>query len=57
MNTDWHKSTYSNTGGNCVEARAHGSGAEVRDSQNPNDGSLELPAREWNALLNTLHAS
>ncbi|MFE3459804.1 DUF397 domain-containing protein [Nocardiopsis aegyptia] len=48
---DWHKSTYSNTGGNCVEVREHATGADVRDSENPADATLAVPAGEWTALL------
>ncbi|GAA1002479.1 DUF397 domain-containing protein [Nocardiopsis tropica] len=52
MSEDWNKSSYSNgTGGNCVEARATGQGAAVRDTQNRELGHLEAPAPEWTALL------
>ncbi|WP_087102966.1 DUF397 domain-containing protein [Nocardiopsis sp. JB363] len=51
----WHKSTYSDGGGgNCVEAREHGSGADVRDTQNREAGHLTFNAREWSGLINTL---
>ncbi|MGW9553173.1 DUF397 domain-containing protein [Nocardiopsis sp. NPDC055551] len=53
----WHKSSYSNgTGGNCVEARAIGQGAAVRDTQNRNLGKLDFSAKEWAALQNSLRA-
>ncbi|RKS05280.1 uncharacterized protein DUF397 [Nocardiopsis sp. Huas11] len=48
---DWHKSTYSNTGGNCVEVREHATGADVRDTQNRDAGHLTVPRAEWTALL------
>ncbi|MEU0490354.1 DUF397 domain-containing protein [Nocardiopsis sp. NPDC006139] len=51
MNTDWHKSTYSNTGGNCVEVRELATGALVRDTQNRDAGHLEFPADQWAGLL------
>lgn len=51
MRSDWHKSSYSSTGGNCVEARKSAVGAEVRDTQNRQLGHLSAPAPEWTALL------
>lgn len=48
---DWHKSSYSNTGANCVEAREHAGGADVRDTQNREAGHLSFSAFEWGALL------
>jgi hypothetical protein len=48
---DWHKSTYSNTGGNCVEVREHATGADVRDTQNRDAGHLTVPRAEWAALV------
>jgi hypothetical protein len=47
----WHKSSYSNTGGQCVEVREHPRGADVRDTQNRDLGELSFPAGEWSALL------
>ncbi|HEX7302756.1 DUF397 domain-containing protein [Lentzea sp.] len=45
--TQWRKSSYSASDGNCVEV---GRGAGVRDSKSP---SVELPltARQWSLLL------
>ncbi|WP_028649020.1 DUF397 domain-containing protein [Nocardiopsis sp. CNT312] len=51
MNTDWHKSTYSNTGGHCVEVRELATGTLVRDTQNRALGHLEFPADQWAGLL------
>jgi hypothetical protein len=48
---DWHKSTYSNTGANCVEARESALGADVRDTQNREAGHLSFDRAEWSALL------
>jgi hypothetical protein len=48
---DWHKSTYSHNGNNCVEVREHARGADVRDSQNPHLGYLTFAPAEWTALL------
>lgn len=49
--TEWHKSSYSANGGNCVEIREGAVGAEVRDTQNRQLGHLSAPAPEWTALL------
>ncbi|MFE6449703.1 DUF397 domain-containing protein [Nocardiopsis dassonvillei] len=51
---DWHKSSYSPNGSNCVEAREHAGGADVRDTQNRELGQLEFAASEWTALLDSL---
>ncbi|MCY9787359.1 DUF397 domain-containing protein [Nocardiopsis sp. EMB25] len=48
---EWHKSSYSSTGPECVEVREHEAGADVRDTQNRESGHLSLPASEWAALL------
>ncbi|MET9784244.1 DUF397 domain-containing protein [Nocardiopsis alba] len=56
MNEHWKKSTYSNTGGNCVEARATAQGAAIRDTQHRHLAELSLPNTEWTALLNTLRS-
>ncbi|GAA1463174.1 DUF397 domain-containing protein [Nocardiopsis exhalans] len=49
--TGWHKSSYSNGGTNCVEAREHPSGSDVRDSQNPGLGHLSFDSQEWALFL------
>lgn len=48
---DWRKSTYSGGGNDCVEVAFTVDGAAVRDSKNPSDGALRLPAAQWDALL------
>ncbi|WP_082376944.1 DUF397 domain-containing protein [Nocardiopsis sp. NRRL B-16309] len=53
MANGWHKSSYSETGGQCLEAREHGAGADVRDTQNRNAGHLSFSAVEWAALVAT----
>lgn len=50
---DWRKSSYSNTGGQCVEVRDTPQGADVRDTVNREAGHLTFPASEWTALLRT----
>ncbi|MEU3306555.1 DUF397 domain-containing protein [Nocardiopsis sp. NPDC055551] len=53
MNTtsEWHKSSYSANGGNCVELREGVDGADVRDTQNREAGHLTFARDEWVALL------
>jgi hypothetical protein len=48
---DWHKSSYSPNHSNCVEAREHAGGADVRDTQNRELGHITVPAGQWVALL------
>ena len=44
----WRKSSYSNTGANCVEvARTRSGKVAVRDSRNPEGGSLSFSTDEW----------
>ena len=47
----WHKSSYSDTGGQCVEAREHADGVDVRDTVHRESGHLTFGASEWTALL------
>ncbi|MDE3720442.1 DUF397 domain-containing protein [Nocardiopsis sp. N85] len=47
----WHKSTYSDGGANCVEARESVAGADVRDTQNRSAGHLSFDRVEWAALV------
>ncbi|MFV2195358.1 DUF397 domain-containing protein [Nocardiopsis sp. LOL_012] len=50
----WHKSSYSDgRGGECVEV-AEGKVTAVRDTRNRDLGHLDIPAREWSALLTAL---
>lgn len=51
--SNWHKSSYSNTGGQCVEVRETPVGTDVRDTQNRDAATLTFPAPEWRALLST----
>lgn len=52
---DWHKSSYSQNGGQCVEVRESGDGADVRDTVNREAGHLTFPTTEWAALLRAAH--
>ena len=47
----WHKSTYSDGGANCVEARESVAGADVRDTQNRELATLSFGQDEWAAFL------
>lgn len=51
INDDWRTSSYSNTGGNCVQIRLRQSRVEVRDSQNPDAGTLSLSGAELSSVL------
>lgn len=51
MNNEWHKSSYSQNGGQCVEVRERQDGALVRDTQNRDRGLLSFPSAEWAAFL------
>ncbi|NYH53802.1 MULTISPECIES: DUF397 domain-containing protein [Nocardiopsis] len=54
MTSEWHKSSYSSTGGQCVEVREHEAGTDVRDSVHPDAGCLSFPPAQWVSL--TTHA-
>ncbi len=50
--TPWRKSSYSNTGANCVEvARTRSGKVAVRDSKNPDGGLLILGLDEWKTFV------
>ncbi|RNL86791.1 DUF397 domain-containing protein [Halostreptopolyspora alba] len=51
MTSEWRKSTYSDTGGQCVECRSNERRVDVRDTQNRGTGYLTFPASEWSAFL------
>lgn len=53
----WHKSTHSPNGSDCVEAREHESGADVRDTKHREAGHLSFPIAEWAALVGDLRAN
>ncbi|WP_150252952.1 DUF397 domain-containing protein [Nocardiopsis deserti] len=53
MSGEWHKSSYSSTGGQCVEAREHETGTDVRDSAHPDSGYLSFPPAQWVRLTRT----
>ncbi|GAA1098947.1 DUF397 domain-containing protein [Nocardiopsis metallicus] len=47
----WHKSTHSPNGSDCVEAREHENGADVRDTKHRDAGHLSFDRAEWLAAL------
>jgi hypothetical protein len=56
VTTPWRKSSYSNTGANCVEVAQTRSGkVAVRDSKNPDGGALSFSPDEWQAFVTKVH--
>ncbi len=52
VTTPWRKSSYSNTGANCVEvARTCSGEVAVQDSRNPGGGALRFSPDEWQAFV------
>ena len=52
VTTPWRKSSYSNTGANCVEAARTRSGkVAVRDSRNPDAEAVRFSPDEWQAFV------
>ena len=49
----WHKSSYSTNGGDCIEV-AEGQRVLIRDTQHREHGHLTFDPHEWSSLLNTL---
>jgi len=57
VTTPWRKSSYSNTGANCVEvARTRSGKVAVRDSRNPDAGALRFSPDEWQAFAAKVQA-
>jgi hypothetical protein len=54
MNSDtgWIMSSRSTgNGGSCVEARQHAGLIEVRNSKNPDSGTVRFTSEEWDSFL------
>ena len=52
VTTPWRKSSYSNSGANCVEIASTRSGKiAVRDSRNPGDRALSFSPDEWQVFV------
>ncbi|PRX95755.1 DUF397 domain-containing protein [Allonocardiopsis opalescens] len=47
MITEWHKSSYSSGGSNCVEFRESENCADVRDSKHPEQPHLSFSPDAW----------
>jgi len=55
VTTPWRKSSYSNTGANCVEvARTRSAKVAVRDSKDPDGETLSFSLDEWKAFVATV---
>jgi Domain of unknown function (DUF397) len=53
----WHKSSYSNNGGACVEVATNLRGlVAVRDSKDPSGPTLMFHADTWQAFIRTMKA-
>ncbi|MFC3995045.1 DUF397 domain-containing protein [Nocardiopsis sediminis] len=51
----WHKSSYSQNGGQCVEV-SEGAVTAVRDTQHRDRGTLEFAAAEWGRFIQGIKA-
>lgn len=47
----WQKSSYSTANDTCVELATDGATVYLRDSKNPDAGTLALSADTWRSLL------
>ncbi len=58
VTTPWRKSSYSNTGANCVEvARTRSGKVAVRDSKNPDGGVLSFSPDERKTFVAKFQAT
>jgi hypothetical protein len=56
--TPWRKSSYSNSGANCVEiARTRSGKVAVRDSKDPDGLVLTFSSYEWKAFVAKIQAT
>ncbi|HKS48602.1 MAG TPA: DUF397 domain-containing protein [Amycolatopsis sp.] len=53
----WRKSSFSGGGNDCVEVAVLAAGMGVRDSKNPDAGSLTVSVQGWRGLLATVGAA
>lgn len=56
LTSDWNKSSYSGARGDCLETRVVGESAQLRDTQNRDQGPLTFPHHEWAAFITELHS-
>jgi hypothetical protein len=50
----WHKSSYSGTSANCVEACTDQAAVAVRDSKNANGAELVFTPQAWTAFVRAI---
>jgi len=50
-NLQWHKSSYSGSGNNCVEVASMAAAVAVRDSKHPDGGHLVFGGDDWKAFI------
>ena len=56
--TPWRKSSYSNTGANCVEvARTRGGKVAMRDSKDPDGQVLSFSPVEWETFITKIRTT
>jgi Domain of unknown function (DUF397). len=55
-NLQWHKSSYSGQGGDCVEVADLAIGVAVRDSKDPGGAEIHFGAGAWRAFQRHLKA-
>jgi hypothetical protein len=51
MTGTWRKSSYSDTGGQCIEVAPAGTHRLVRDSKNPAGAHLAFSAKAWATFI------
>ncbi|PRY01569.1 DUF397 domain-containing protein [Allonocardiopsis opalescens] len=52
----WHKSSYSNQSGSCVEVRTSADQADVRDTKNPQADYLTFDRTEWSVFIRAVQS-
>lgn len=52
--TDWRKASYSNGSGQCVETASYAGTVAVRDTADPDGGTLKFTADAWQAFTGLL---
>ncbi|MBT8224979.1 MAG: DUF397 domain-containing protein [Dactylosporangium sp.] len=55
LNERWHKATRSGSNGQCVEARYLDGTVEIRNSSNPQAGSVRFSRLEWETFIAAVH--
>ena len=51
---DWRKASYSNGSGQCVETASSAGTVAVRDTTDPDGGTLTFTAEAWQAFTGSL---